>query len=151
MSEIRVLLNRVIEQWRKENIPIRPSVGSEAISEFESLNAVKLPNDMREFYSTVDGMGSEYDEQWMFRFWPFEEIQSMAIYLPDGSKRGPDSASYFVFFDHSIDVFLYAIRLGDSDAVETPIAQVSPPYFDLRFESFTELLSAYVSNPPSLI
>jgi hypothetical protein len=156
MTDFPTLIRQVIEQWRAEDIPIRPAVTSEAITDFELRYRVKLPSDMRIFYSTVDGMGDHYDDKTFLRFWPLEQIKPIPEHIHGCAEGISDFDAYFVFFDHSIDVSLHAIRLERAVESEPSIARLSPPFLnsppslDLQFNSFTDFLTAYRNAPDTL-
>jgi hypothetical protein len=154
MSQLELLIQQVIERWRRENIPIRPGVDLTKINELESRLGAVLPSDMREFYLTIDGMGDHFDEEHFFRFWPIEQIQSVNQYYSDVAQLNSDASEYYYFFDHSIGIFLYAIRLGNSSSSCGPVAFVSSPY-DPTFQpfcgTFSEFLSIYVLDPDCLL
>jgi hypothetical protein len=155
MNDLEELIQRAIGQWRSEDIPIRPGVASTTIAEFESRYHVRLPQDMRSFYTAVDGLGDHMDKEWLYRFWPFEQIKPMSEYRTDiwASSTNPDC---FFFFDHSIELSLYAIRLSARETAN-PIAQIMPKTsvhqstFEDRFDSFTSFLSTYVNAPSILL
>jgi hypothetical protein len=155
MNELQPLVQQMIARWRAENIPIPLGVDAVTIAEFEFKHRVKLPCDLQEFYSTVNGMGNEYDEEGFFRFWPLEEVKPIEEYVPELVEAFPESAGYFFFFDHSIDLFMYAIRLGNSETLPTPIAHVFPQTDGLSFDhflgSFAKFVSIYVNNPDGLL
>jgi hypothetical protein len=156
MSDFRSLLQRAIEVWKEENIPIPPGVEPEVIAKFETRYGVKLPADLREFYLAVNGMGDDYDEKGFFRFWPIEQVTPIAEYAPEVVATHPESAEYFCFFDHSIDLFMYAIQLTFDSDTSCPIAMVYPQTpasgssFLPRFESFFEMIRVYVASPDGL-
>jgi hypothetical protein len=154
VSTLEAYLDVIFERWRHEKIPHRPGVDVASISEFELRYAVTLPEDMREFYSTVDGMGEHYDEDSFFRFWPLEQVQPIDHYYPDLGNLYPASQDYFLFFDHSIDLFMYAIRLQRDANAATPIARLYPQddgSFEPAFDSFTEVLVRYANDPDDLL
>jgi hypothetical protein len=155
MSGLLPLLQQLVERWRKEGIPILRGVNAATITDFESKYNVKLPCDMKEFFSTIDGMGDEYDEKGFFRFWLLEEVKPIEEHTPELVIAFPELAEYFFFFDHSIDLFMYAIRFGDSESSPTPIAQVYPQpnglAFNQMFGSFAEFISIYVNDPDGLL
>jgi SMI1 / KNR4 family (SUKH-1) len=156
MNDLRLLLQQTIERWRGENIPIPLGVDDAKLSEFESHYRVKLPDDMREYFATMNGMGDHYDEEFFFRFWPLERVQLVGEHCPEVTKAFPESNGYFLFFDHSIEVFMYAIQLNGTRNTPTPIAMIYPqtpwasPSFDNFCESFTDFLDLYVTNPAKL-
>jgi hypothetical protein len=153
MNELTAYLDSIIERWRRDNVPIRFGVDAASIASFESQYRVTLPHDMKEFFLTVDGMGDHYDEDLFFRFWPLEQVQPINQYHPELKNRHPEWEDYFLFFDHSIDLFMYAIHLQQNENAATPVARLYPQdagNFQINFESFTDLIVSYAVNPENL-
>jgi hypothetical protein len=155
MPDLKLLMRRLIAGWKNEDIPILRGVDDITIQNFESKYGVKLPEDMREYFSTVNGMGGHYDEEWFFRLWPIEELQPVKEYAPKFADKFPQSANYFLFFDHSVDLTMCAIGLSYSAATQTPIFEVCDFEQDPRFrylcKSFTEFVEMYVSDPSQIL
>ena len=156
MTDVQALIAKMIERWQSQSIPISPGVNQSELAVFESRYGVRLPADMREFFTTINGMGDFFDEEYFFRFWPLDQMRSVDEYQADIIAAVPASKGYYVFFDHSIEIFLYAIRLSESAAAPTPVAIVYPgardftPSFEAVFDSFTKFIEAYVENPSGL-
>jgi hypothetical protein len=153
MNALSEHLIAIIERWEQEKIPIRAGVTPKAIKSFEDRFRVTLPDDMREFFLTVDGMGEHYDDDSFSRFWPLEQVQPIDHYCPELTSRYAESSDYFLFYDHSIDLFMYAIRLQKNAIVPTPIARLYPQpngSFEPAFQSFRDLIAKYANDPKDL-
>ncbi len=155
MSDFQSRVREVIARWRDANIPIRPGVSEHDIKQFEARYGIKLPGELNEYFATVDGTGDEFDDEWLYRFWPLKDVQPANEYVPELKLAFPESAGYFLFFDHSIEIFMFAIRMNDSETRPAPIARVSPQYDYLNFQpfcdSFDEFLSKYLDHPANLL
>ena len=146
MPDIKLLLRQMITGWQNEDIPILKGVDDLTIQEFESKYDVKLPEDLREYFSTVNGMGDHYDEEWF-------QIRPVKEYSSGFADKFPQSATCFLFFDHSVDLVNYGIALNNSAAAPTPIFRVfdhQDPGFDYHCKSFTEFAALYVNDPAAL-
>jgi hypothetical protein len=153
MTGLSEYLNVIVGRWRREGIPIRPGVAATSIAAFESRYRVTVPDDMREYFLTVDGTGEHYDDDGFVRFWPLHEVQPIDRYRPELAGRYPDVSEYFLFFDHSIDLFMYAIHLQKNPLAPNPIARLYPQedvIFEPAFRSFTEIIISYANSPSSL-
>jgi SMI1 / KNR4 family (SUKH-1) len=153
MTGLSEHLNAIVERWKKEMIPIRPGVTSKAIESFEDHYRVTLPDDMREFFQTVDGMGGHYDDDSFSRFWPLEEVQPIDRYRPELANRYAALSDYFLFYDHSIDLFMCAIRLQKNAVVPNPIARLYPHAdgsFEPAYQSFSDVIVRYANDPKEL-
>jgi cell wall assembly regulator SMI1 len=73
-------VKKLVELWRNAGLAIRPGVSLSAIHSFEMKYGVTLPNDLREYFLTVDGMEDDLDPG-MNRFWPLEIVVESAAML----------------------------------------------------------------------
>jgi len=80
-----------------ENVP--PGAADEQLEAFEQRHGVGLPAGMRAFYTFMNG--AVYDHA-MFAFWPLDEIRRTTV---------DNESNWFIFADHSVSVFEYAIQL----------------------------------------
>lgn len=142
----------MIERWRSHGIAIPAGVDESAIADFETRYGVKMPNDMREYFVAVNGMG-EYgtcDEE-MFCFFPLQHVQSIAEWVPDRLHKFQHSAEYFLFADHSISLPSFAIRLDRQQNTVNPLASVFSDFGHLLvqnfYTSFSDFLSQYLNDP----
>ena len=73
------LIQQVRAKWTAEGIPLPRGAGEQRLARFERGFGVRMPPDMRYFYSQTDGMGNrdESDSGW-FRFWDVEELASVS-------------------------------------------------------------------------
>jgi hypothetical protein len=143
-----------MERWRQAKIPIRRGVAPVSIAAFEARYRVTMPSDVRQFFLTVDGTGDHYDESIFCRFWPLKEVQPISSHLPELEKHYAEASDYFLFFDHSIDLFMYAVRLQKNPIAPTPVARLYPQVngsFEPAYNSFTQLIAEYANNPDNLL
>jgi hypothetical protein len=143
----------MITGWQNESIPILKGVDDLTIQNFELKYCVKLPEDMKEYFSTVNGMGDHYDEEWFNRLWPIEDVRPTSEWNGSFAELFPQSANCFLFFDHSIDLVNYAIRLSNSATTPTPIFRIfdhPDRRFDRHCNSFTEFAALFVNDPAAL-
>jgi hypothetical protein len=145
-------IKRLIARWTAHGIACPPGLSPSEICAFESRHNVRLPDDLRLYFLSVDGMGEKgtYDEDF-FSFWQLSDVISIAEMLPDRCVRFGDAHRYFIFADHSINLPGYAIRLSSDPADVNPVASV---FFDFGalevedfFESFTDFVSQYLDDP----
>jgi hypothetical protein len=144
---------RLVELWRGAGLTIRPPAQQEAIRAFEAKYNVVLPADMREYFLTVDGMEDELDPG-MNRFWPLQMVKAVEDEL---SEIHGDRWAYpgcFVFVDHCIWCFAWAIRLGREPSVASgPVFQVTANEVPGRqiAPSFTAFVEMYLKNQYSVL
>lgn len=147
------LWQRLIELWRGAGLTVRPPVRPKAIQAFESKYGVVLPADVRAYFLTVDGMEDELDPG-TNRFWPLGMVKPVEEEL---SEIHGDRFAYpgcFVFMDHCIWCFAWAVLLADKPAAvsgpvfqvtagETPGRQVAP--------SFAAFIEMYLADQYSVL
>src|SRR4051812_5243396 len=97
MPDLKLLLRQMITQWKNEDIPILKGVDDVTIQRFELNYDVKLPEDMREYFSTVNGMGDHMDKENSFRFWPIEEVVPVQAHLPKFANIFPEQLAISCF------------------------------------------------------
>src|SRR6266480_3904259 len=108
--------------WLRQGIKLRRGATSEEFAAFELKHNIRLPDDLCEYLTAVDGFdGSEH---WMtddevITFLGLDEMKPLSEYW---SPDVADANSYFVFADYSLAAHVYAIRLSsdssDSNDVE---------------------------------
>lgn len=151
------LWRRVVARWRRDKISIRRGVGPDAISAFQSEYGVALPADVRDYFLFVDGMGDEMDEG-LYRFWPLSEVKPVHEELADtewGSSY-PDRFAYpdcFVFADHCISCWDYAVKLTRDPLQPAPVFRVTggDPPVEMMAASFRDFMASYADNPDSIM
>jgi hypothetical protein len=150
------LWNRVVERWRESKIRIRPGASVDSIAEFETRFYVVVPLDSRDYLTMADGTGDDMDEM-LYRFWPLAEIKPVQEELADTPHfKYPDRFSYpdcFVFADHCISCWDYAVRLNMDPNQPAPVFRVtgSDPSGEQMAPSFREFMTRYANDPQSII
>jgi hypothetical protein len=152
-GEVSGLWHRLVELWRGAGLTIRPEAGSEAIRAFEWKYEVVLPADMREYFLTVDGMEDELDLG-MNRFWPLSMIKPVDEELAEHHNDRLAYPGCFVFVDHCIWCFAWAVWLGKKPSmISGPVFQVTASDAPGRLiaPSFTAFVEMYLVNQYSVL
>jgi hypothetical protein len=151
--EVLNLWQRLVALWRDAGLTIRPPVRPEAIQAFESKYGVVLPADMRAYFLTVDGMEDELDPG-TNHFWPLGMVKPVEEEL---SERHKDRLAYpgcFVFVDHCIWCFAWAVRLGkEPSEASGPVFQITASEVPGRqiAASFTAFVEMYLADQYSVM
>jgi hypothetical protein len=102
-----------------QDIQSPPGVLEVHLQQFEMHFGVALPDDMRNYFLHMNGMGGllniENNLFWdndLFRFWPLQEVARASDAYENLSIE--DRSSFFIFADHSICLPAYAVRLTAS-------------------------------------
>ena len=145
--------HRIIGKWREDNIPIRAGVSADAVAAFESKYHVVLPHDVREYFLTVDGTGDHMTEEWCYRFWPLADVKPV---LEELDSRNSDRFSYpdcFVFADHLISTWDYAVKLTQDPNQSAPVFRVygTYPTGEQMSDSFREFMSRYAAEDTNIV
>ncbi len=146
------LWNRIIEHWRQCNIPFCHGVSPGEIARFEARYGVALPNDVRDYFLAVNGTGQEMDPD-LYRFWPLIEVNLVQEIL---TATNPGQKAYqdcFVFADHCISCWDYAVRLTSDPRQPAPVFRVTGGMLpgEMMRASFREFMEMYVANPRNII
>jgi SMI1/KNR4 family protein SUKH-1 len=153
------LIERLKSHWLHDQIRLRPGVSFQQIEAFESRYHVCLPPDLREYFTSVDGMDEgAADAEWFF-FLPLEAVKSVPEELahcggiPDYTeivRTLPDSHSWFVIVDFVIHSAVFAIRLS-ADVVPTPVRWIGDgTHHHVVAPSFSDFVEAYLAKPLNL-
>lgn len=136
----------LVELWQVAGLAIRPGVDLAAILAFGARYGVALPDDLRAYWMTVDGMEDDLDPG-LNRFWPLDMVRPVCDEL---SHIHPDRLAYpgcYVFADHCIWCFGWALRLSREPAERSgPVFQVTggdPPGRQVA-PSFTGFVEMYL-------
>lgn len=146
---------RVHDVWRRSKISVRSGVSSSEIAAFESKFGVKLPPDVRDYFCAADGTGDDMDEC-LFRFWPLAEVKPVHQVLVSDRFEYPDRHSYpgcFVFADHCISCWDYAVRLTDDSMQPASAFRVTGAESggEQLSATFREFMMRYAENPMRII
>lgn len=143
---------RLVRLWRSAGLTIRSGVQPGHIQAFESKYGVVLPADLREYFLTVDGMEDELD-QGTNRFWPLANVRPVEDELPKAHSDRFEYPGCFVFVDHCVWCWAWAVQIGKSSSAESgPVFQVSAGEAHPRqvAPSFSSFLRMYLVDQWSI-
>lgn len=145
------------ERWHAEGVVPSPGAASSVIDAFEQRHGVRLPAEVRAFYSEMDGFPVDRWDDAFVRFLPLAEVDTVPVLLsnfrgsPDygGIEHSlPDAASWFVFLEHSIWLNVCAVRLTTDLAAACPVVWIGGgDSWNIQAESFGEFLRRYAEEP----
>ena len=146
------LWQRLAAFWRDAGITIRACVDPSEIQTFESKYGVHLPDDLRVYFLTIDGMEDDLDPGYN-RFWPLAMVKPVSEELSD---INPDRFAYpgcFLFADHLIWSFAWAVEMrNEPSELSGSVFQITGRDLLVRkiAPSFTEFMEMYLKNPFSV-
>lgn len=143
---------RLVEYWKQCGLAIQRGATHAAIRAFEVRYGLPLPADLRRYFLTVDGSSQEMDPG-LYRFWPLEEVKPVNHELSDAN---PDRYAYpgcFIFADHCISCWDYAVRLDHSIEIAGPVYRVtgSNPPGEQMAASFVQFMEMYLASPKNIM
>jgi hypothetical protein len=134
--------------WASHNVEINAGVPESALSSFEAKYGVILPQEMRDYFLSVNGMPPDVVDTEMIRFWMLEEIEPLPQGAPDfaDSNYIQNPQSLFLFADYSIWAHAYAIRLSKAAGQTNEVFIIGHDSPIQVSNSFSEFVDRYLSN-----
>jgi SMI1 / KNR4 family (SUKH-1) len=154
-------LELIRRRWQALGLPVRGGLSPKALQDFERRHHVRLPADLESFYRYMDGIEFGSTDEALFCFWPLSQVgpvlEKLAEFrgIPDygGIEASlPEAASYFLFADHSIWVYVYAIRLSADPTAPAPVLWIADGQtWAPLAASFQDFLERYAADPWSVL
>ncbi|MFZ4398208.1 MAG: SMI1/KNR4 family protein [Kiritimatiellia bacterium] len=148
------LWQRLIDLWRGDGLTIRPPARAETIQAFESRYGVVLSDDLRAYFLSADGMEEVPLDPGLNRFWPLRMVRPVEEELSEQHKDRLAYPGCFVFADHCIWCFAWAVRLDKESAAESgPVFKVTAsdvPGQQIA-SSFTAFVEMYLADQYSVL
>lgn len=147
-------IDRLAAEWGL--MDVRPNTGETrlAIAAFEDRFRLSLPAEVRAFYERFNGL-LDMDSD-LNRFWSIGELAAVPAAL-DSDFRGiaahlPHADEYFAFADHSISVFIYAVRLAKDSSTSGPVVCIAGgDSFDKMADTFADFWDRYLATPGRIL
>jgi SMI1 / KNR4 family (SUKH-1) len=143
---------KLIDYWRGQGLSLMAGCDAQAIAEFERRHHIEIPQTMREYYLSTDGMAETFkdaQDKNGFSFWCLARVSRVRD-IPDGVPIPPFSGdmNLFVFADYMQWSWAYAADFspGSAGAVIL-VGKESPEQVATSFEEFVDL---YVSDSDRL-
>ncbi len=144
---MQTLWEKLKRHWTENQAEINQPATSEAIAQFENQRQLFIPSDFKAYLSNVNGMKdkSEIDED-SIAFWSLKDLKPLTEDDWYNSWLVMDDADeFFVFADHSMRVYDFAVRFSRSATQSTPVYFVSGPPRQIA-ENFTEWIERYLAG-----
>jgi hypothetical protein len=146
---------RVRKRWKDAAITASAGASTADISAFERGHQVTLPEDVRRYFTTLNGTGNDMDND-TYRFWPLAEVKPVyEVLAPSRGFEYPDRYAYpdcFAFADYMISSWLYAVKLTGDPAQPAPVYRVTASDVpgEQMTESFLDFMNRYADDPNSV-
>ena len=132
--------------WLRQNIELRRSASETELREFEQKYNILMPDDLRDYFATVDGFDGSV-------IWMTDEnvitFLLLAEVLPSSKTwalETPDADSYFVFADFSLSCHVYMIRLRKDLSLGSPVFIARDEKPEQIAGSFSEFVRGYLAD-----
>lgn len=150
------VVTQVIASWRAQGITLSKGNTHAELEYFERRYGVHLPEDLRLYFSSVDGMldiaGSDCDSNG-FRFWPLADVKPVTVVCETYGVPLPEAQQldkHFIFVDYMQWSWAYAIDLSSVAEGEHTIIHVGTLQHKTVARSFTEFLKLYLKDDTQL-
>ena len=146
--------DRLEAYWKTQSIEPPVGVSEDRLRQFENRFSMNLLLDIRNYFLRINGMGSrnEVDDDF-FSFGPSEDVVPASEISEEEFIE--DRSSNFVFADHSIELFSFAIHLGSSESFFHPVIAIHSDPGEYRTSmvarSFSEFVERYLFDENSRI
>jgi len=145
----REVIARFATALARHGLALRAGVPDVEIRRFEESFGVLVPQDMRHFYRTIDGMEDESTEVFFIHLWPLAAIRPVGITEFDHSPSGSRVDGWYVFADALVSSWEYAIRLDREVALAGEVVRLGAGVSVA--ESFSGFLRKYLDADESLV
>ena len=129
--------------WLRQNIKLRRGASETELREFEQKYSILLPDDLKDYFSMVDGFDDWGCDENVITFLPLAEV------LPSSKTWAlevPDADSYFAFADYSIKCHLYMICLRNDLSLGNPVFIAYDRNPEQIAGSFSEFVQGYLAD-----
>jgi len=138
--------------WKEGGLDLENLRMPASINELHALGKAvggELAADFEELYLLADGFKEGYRDELGFRFWPLEEIVSVAVF--DNGEHGFNGAGAFYLFCEYLDFsWGYAFKRASISSLEIYLIGLKSRKPVLIASSFDEFLRLYVLNDERL-
>ncbi len=132
------------QYWLQQGIKLKLGASEIELFAFENKYNVHLPEDLKDYFSTVNGFDNSDVDGEFITFLPLDEIEPLSI----NWSQTPEAKSYFIFADYSISCHVYAIKLTKDTKFDNPV------FIDFNdnknptqiADSFAEFAQSYLKN-----
>lgn len=148
------------KHWVSIGETVRPGASPDAIESFSTAYEISLPQDLCDYFRTVDGMEETETDNLLLHFFRLSAVKPVIEELaqvggvPDYrpiKKTLADPERYFVFADYMIGSHVYAIRLSPDKSAATPIIWICGSRWRVVAATFSEFGEKYFANPDELL
>ena len=132
------------QYWLRQGIKLNLGASEIELFAFENKYNVLLPQDLRDYFSTMNGFNDSDADGEYITFLPLDEIEPLSI----NWSQAPEAKSYFIIADFCLSSHVYAIKLTKNTKYDNPVFidfndNKSPTQIA---DSFSEFAQSYLRN-----
>ncbi len=153
---IMIQFRMLREFWKDQGVTASEGASKHDLAAFEALHGVKLPDDLRSYFRTVNGfseLSRHENDSKGFRFLPLSSIKTVADELkclPPGIPEPQSSDRFFVFAEYLQWSWGYAIRLDQDSTRKTEVIHVGGLASPVLSTTFSDFIRLYLENDSRL-
>jgi hypothetical protein len=151
-------LNKLKLFWNSSKIFNFETATPKDIQLFYSRTNLILPEDLGEYFQTLNGTNEDYDEN-LFKFYSLSQFKKINETYKDWKgvpEYGDIVYSFknyencFVFADYSFSIFAYALKLYPRQTETNEVYIISGGVYKIIANSFKAFLDLYLKDSPLL-
>ena len=145
------LFARLADHWKAHGAAPGTGAPATAIAQFETQHGVRLPNLLRAYFATLNGLAYGRDDMTdeTIGFWRLSDLASIAEEAPLANV--PDAHRCFAIADYLISSHFYAVPLTSDPESEAPILFVWREGFGVLSPSFEEFVMRYMAGDEAIL
>jgi len=140
---------RLKDHWRRDFVSTRPGATEAEMAAFEEKYGVRMPDDLRDYFATVNGFDLDktgFCDENCFSFFPLEKV----VPLSNEWWKDSEGNSYFILVDFMISSHVYGIQLGKDS--ENPVFVAYPRDHPIRIgDSFSDFVESYLHGASTIL
>lgn len=157
MAQALTAFQRLVRYWQSSGCALTPGASDQALADFEHRYKVRLPADLREYFTLCNGLpmcagaGWHWDLLDLLAFWRLEDVAPLQ---PDDGlpSRLAAPTSYFMFAGFLIDSHVVAIHLTATPDAPCPVIVYAGEHAVFKVgESFSDFVAVYFDAPERIV
>jgi cell wall assembly regulator SMI1 len=136
--------------WLRYEIKLQRGASQIELCAFENKYSVCLPNDLKDYLTTVNGFDGSTNwmtDENLITFLPLEEV----VPLSQNLSREPEANSYFIFADFCISAHVYSIQLTNDAKLNNPVFIACDDNPIQVANTFSKFVRGYLEDDQSVL
>jgi SMI1 / KNR4 family (SUKH-1) len=144
--------NSLKHHWSRHDVSMEPGVSETELKAFEHKYNVLLPDDLCNYFMSVNGMSPGMSDDSLFRFWMLSEVKPVTEGAPEYAGPNYTTApdSIFLFADYCIWSHAFGIHLSEQEQQLNTVYVIGfSPAISIA-NSFSEFVDIYLTDKDRL-